>query len=220
MALLTARVKVWLVMLALIATQFLIIGQFLEYDVYAHLAEYAETDTQQQVAILGLLFLSVLTARRGYYVYENRPLQFVGVIAMLVAYGLAGQFAIEHYVAVDNPQLFIDAVGLVALAYFTLLYWYAWWSSAEFYAWDAKAVIMLLAVVLLGIAGLYAPPIMFAAFIVAFVPMLMHMFHTIGVLDRVNLKPFRHGMRLYIAIFGFWVELTVYFGRAMKRIVF
>lgn len=217
-----ARLQLWAATMSLIAVQFGIVALFVEYSAVERFGATL-TAIAPSVSLLygigSLLVVGVLISRWGYYHHEALPGQFVGAVFVFTAYGLAGEYALTEF-AVQNHILTLQVSGAVTIAYLSVLFWYASLSAPQFTTWDAKAVIVLIAVALLAVAGVFVPEVFIAAFIVSFIPMLMHMFHVIGLFEQVShIKPVRHGLRLYIAIVGFYIELSLYFLRALKRVV-
>lgn len=216
------RLQLWAATMALIAAQFVTVVLFVEHGVATEFKSVLAAiypGISLTVGVAALLVIGTLISRWGYYQHELRLVQFIGTALVLGAYGIVGEQAIVVY-DVQAPVESLQLLGVAVVVYLSVLFWYASLSAQQFAAWDAKAVIVLIATALLVAGGYFAPSLFIGAFIVAFIPMMMHMFHIIGLFEQASrIKPIRHGMRLYIAIVAFYIELSLYFLRAFRMLV-
>lgn len=216
MGIISKRTQLWVVLLGLLGLQFAVMALFVEHDVFRLILPYAETPEKQLGLLAGLAVGGVGVARYGYG-RPNRIIQLFGAAVMVAAYGLLIPYLVRRGL-LAHPFIAIELSGVTTVLASTLLYWYATISRRQFRTWDARAVTVFLSAVLLAIAGWFVRPVLAGAAIVAVFPLVMHFFHVIGFVQDGAIQPIRHGTRLYVSIFGFYVELTLYFIRAVKRL--
>ncbi len=188
----------------------------LEHGVYDVLAQHVLTEQRQLAAIVGVVLSGIGAARYG-YAKPSRTLQYLGIITMMVGYGLGFQYGVRVG-WIDYPYIAVEIAAVVTALVVTGLYWFATRSRSQFRTWDARAVVVFLSAVMLAISGWFVEPILVGAAIVSVFPVVMHLFHVIGFIQDGAVRPLRHGGRLYVAVFGFYVELTLYLIGALRRL--
>lgn len=206
----------WGVLVGLLGVQFGVLALGVQYDAYDVFEQYVLTEQKQLAAIVGAVLGGIGIARYGYG-RPSRLVQYLGIITMMGGYGLGFQYSVRTG-WIDQPFITIEIASVVTTIVLTGLYWFATRSRSQFRTWDARAVVVFLSAVMLTIAGWFVEAILVGAAIVAVFPLVMHLFHVIGFVQDGRVQPIRHGGRLYVAVFGFYAELTLYFIGALKRL--
>lgn len=215
MAIASERVRLWGVLAATLIVQFAAMAVFAEHSAYDILLQYLETQQQREATIVGVLLGGVALARYGYG-RRSLAIQSLGTAGIIIGYAFALQYLVRVGIT-DRPFVAIEVVGVTTFLVLTALFWYAVASPQQFRTWDARAVVVFISAVLMAIAGLYVEPFLVGAYLVGFFPMMMHMCHVMGTIQSVTVQPLRHGLRLYAAVFAFYVDLTLYMFRALRR---